>query len=247
MNDRPPDVAARLSIRERPAGSPILYQSWDKLLFMHWRIPVDVLRPLIPPRLTIDTYDGKAWVGLIPFTIGNLRPRSVPAMPWISHFHEINVRTYVHLNGIPGIWFFSLDANRLVDVITARAFFHLPYYHSAIQLEQLDKTIIYTAQRKNSANQANLEATWTIGTELPQTEPGSLDFFLTERYCLYAANKGRLYRCRIFHTPWPLQHATLSRCNSSMLEADGLPAPEDQPLLHSGGPVHVEVWPLDEV
>jgi len=105
MNDRPPDVAARLSIRERPAGSPILYQSWDKLLFMHWRIPVDVLRPLIPPRLTIDTYDGKACVGLIPFTIWNLRPRSVPAMPWISHFHEINVRTYVHLNGIPGIWF----------------------------------------------------------------------------------------------------------------------------------------------
>ena len=177
MNDRHPDVEARLSSRERPAGSPILYQSWGKLLFMHWRIPVDALRPLIPPRLTIDTYDGKAWVGLIPFTIWNLRPRFVPALPWISHFHEINVRTYVHLNGIPGIWFFSLDANRLFDVITARAFFHLPYYHATIQLEQVGSTIMYTTRRKGTADQASFDATWTIGTELPQMEPGSLTVF----------------------------------------------------------------------
>lgn len=247
VKEQEPNVAARLSIRKRPAGSPILYQSWGKLLFMHWQLPVEALRPLIPSRLTIDTYEGKAWIGLIPFTIWNLRPRFVPAMPWISHFHEINVRTYVYLNGIPGIWFFSLDANLLPDVMAARAFFHLPYYQASISLEQTGKTIIYTSRRKGAARPAEFSALWTIGAELAQAVAGSLDFFLIERYCLYASNRGRLYRCRIFHEPWPLQQANLSGCNSSMLEADGLPMPAGEPLLYCGGPVHVEVWPLEEV
>jgi uncharacterized protein len=247
VNDQPPDAAAQSATRERPSGSPIMYQSWGKLLFIHWQIPVEALRPLIPARLTIDTYDGKAWVAIAPFTIWGLRPRFVPSLPWISHFHEINVRTYVHLNGIPGVWFFSLDVNRLPAVLGARNFFHLPYHHAGISLDQQDKTIVYTSRRKGGSKPADFDATWTIGADLPQAEPGSLDFFLVERYCLYASTNGKLYRSRIFHEPWPLQKAGLSRCYSSMLEANGIRTPLGEPILHSGGPVHVAVWPLQEV
>lgn len=224
-----------------------MYQSWGKLLFMHWQIPVEALRQLIPGPLTIDTYDGKAWIGLIPFTIWNARPLFIPPLPWLSSFHEINVRTYVHLNGVPGVWFFSLDANSMMAVKAARTFFPLPYYNARISLEQQDETITYSSTREGAAISAEFNARWTIGADLPQATPGSLDFFLIERYCLYTSGEDKLYRCRIFHQPWPLQEASLSRYDSSMIEADGLVTPKDEPLLHCGGPVDVEVWPLEEV
>ena len=224
-----------------------MYQSWGKLLFMHWQVPVDVLRPLIPRPLTIDTYEGKAWVGIIPFTLWDLRPRFMPALPWISHFHEINVRTYVHLDGIRGVWFFSLDANRLLAVMGARSLFHLPYYHARIQLEQQARSITCMSERKGATGTAEFNAMWITGASLPGAEPGSLDFFLIERYCLYAFDRKRLYRCRIFHQPWPLQQASLVNYDSNLLEANGLPMPKDEPLLHSGGPVYVETWPLEKV
>ncbi len=224
-----------------------MYQSWGKLLFMHWPIPVEALRPLIPEPLAIDTYNGEAWIGVIPFTIWDARPIFVPPLPWLSDFHEINVRTYVHLNGVPGVWFFSLDANSLVAVMAARTFFRLPYYNARISLEQQDETIIYASSREGAKTPAEFNAVWTMGADLPQAEPDSLDFFLTERYCLYAGDEDKLYRCRIFHQPWPLREASLSRCESSMIEADGLPAPGGEPVLHCGGTVNVEVWPLEEV
>jgi uncharacterized protein YqjF (DUF2071 family) len=126
-----PDDSRAISVRERPTGSPLMYQSWDKLLFMHWRMPVEALRPLIPEPLVpeplvIDTFEGEVWVALTPFTIRDARPIFTPPLSWISDFHEINVRTYVHLNGVPGVRFFSLDANSLVAVMGARTFFHLP-------------------------------------------------------------------------------------------------------------------------
>jgi uncharacterized protein YqjF (DUF2071 family) len=134
-----------------------------------------------------------------------------------------------------------------VAVMAARAFFHLPYYNASISLEQQDDKIIYTSSRKGEESPANFKAIWTIGTALPQATPDSLDFFLVERYCLYTSDGGKLYRCRIFHQPWPLQEASLSSYYSTMLEADGLPTPTGEPLLHCGGPVSVEVWPLEEV
>ena len=224
-----------------------MYQSWGKLLFMHWPIPVEALRPLIPEPLAIDTYNGEAWIGVIPFTIWGARPIFVPPLPWLSDFHEINVRTYVHLNGVPGVWFFSLDANSLVAVLAARTFFRLPYYNARISLEQQDDTIIYASSREGAETRAEFSAEWTIGADLPQAEPDSLDFFLTERYCLYTADEDKIYRCRIFHQPWPLREARLSRYESSMIEADGLPAPGGEPVLHCGGTVDVEVWPLEDV
>jgi uncharacterized protein YqjF (DUF2071 family) len=146
---------------------------------------------------------------------------------------------------VPGVWFFSLDANSLAAVMGARTFFHLPYHNADIRLEQQGQSVVYTVSRHDSP--ARFDATWTVGDALPEAEPGTLDFFLVERYCLYAADGDRLYRCRIHHPPWPLRRATLSACESSMIEADGLPTPAGSPLLHSGGPVNVEVWPLEEV
>jgi uncharacterized protein len=224
-----------------------MYQSWGKLLFMHWPMPVAALRPLIPERLQIDTFDEQAWIAVTPFTLWDVRPVFAPPLPWISDFHEINVRTYVYLDGVPGVWFFSLDANSLIAVMGARALFHLPYHKADIHLDQQEQTIIYTSSRGDDAAFAQFNATWTIGDEMPQAEPGSLDFFLVERYCLYAASEAKLYRCRIHHQPWPLQQAHLAAWQSSMIEADGLLTPAGSPLLHSGGPVNVEIWPLEEV
>ena len=247
MRERLPSIADRLSIRERPANSPIMYQSWGNLLFMHWQMPAEALRRLIPGRLSIDTFDGKAWVGLTPFTIRDARPIFMPPLPWLSDFHELNVRTYVHLDGAPGVWFFSLDANSKAAVIGARTFFHLPYYNAHISLNSRDNTVAYGSTREGAETPADFEATWTVGADLPQPPPDSLDFFLVERYCLYTFDGGKLYLCRIFHKPWPLQQASLSTYKSSMMEANGLPSPVGDPLLHSGGPVNVEIWSLEEV
>lgn len=247
MKNKSPNIAGRLSVRERPPGLPIMNQSWGKLLFMHWRMPIDALRRLIPEPLAIDTFEGEAWVGLIPFTIWDARPIFTPPLPWLSDFHEINVRTYVHLDGVPGVWFFSLDANSLVAVMAARTFFHLPYHNASISLEQRGNTIIYGSTREGEGLPAEFHATWTIGADTAKAEPGSLDYFLVERYYLYTSDEDKIYRCRIFHQPWPLQQANLSTYGSSMLEADGLPTPVGEPLIHCGGPVEVEVWPLEKV
>lgn len=246
--ERPmPDIKDRLRMRERPAGTPVMHQSWGKLLFMHWRLPSEVLRPLIPERLAIDTFEGEAWIGLTPFTLRDVRPTFTPPLPWVSDFHEVNVRTYVHLDGVPGVWFFSLDANSLLTVTGARTLFRLPYHYASISLEEEGDAIIYSAKREASEHAAEFEAVWHAGQPLPEAEPGSLEFFLVERYCLYTSDEGKLYRCRIFHQPWPLSEATLSTYRSSLIEADGLPTPAGEPLLHFGGPVNVEVWPLEEV
>jgi uncharacterized protein YqjF (DUF2071 family) len=241
--DRGPALEERLALRSRPGGSPLMYQSWGKLLFLHWPVAPEALRPVIPPGLAIDTYEGRAWVALAPFTLWGLRPRFVPPLPGVSRFHELNVRTYVHANGVPGVWFFSLDAARRLPVLGARAFFFLPYFKARMSLRQEGDTITYESVRTD-APAAAFRAAWTFGTARPRAVPGSLDFFLVERYCLYAERRGRLYRSRIFHQPWPLRDARLHSLESTMMEAAGFAQPAGAPLLHGGGPVDVEVWPL---
>lgn len=240
----------RLAIRERPEGQPVMHQTWGKLLFMHWRISEKALRPLIPERLRIDTFDGSAWIAVTPFTMWDIRafPPYLPPVPGLSSMHELNVRTYVYLDNVPGVWFFSLDANSTVAVITARTFFHLPYVNAEMSLEEKAETIDYSSRRtERDAHEAEFEATWKKGETLPYSHPGSLEFFLTERYCLYAARGQKLYRCRIFHQPWPLQKAVLSSFNSTMIEAQGLPTPEGEPLLHYAEELSVDIWPIHEV
>jgi hypothetical protein len=241
------DGIDRLSILERPDSMPIMHQNWGKLLFMHWPIEIEVLRPLIPERLSIDTFEGEAWIGITPFTMWGVRPVFTPPVPFLSELHETNVRTYVHLDGVPGVWFFSLDANSALAVTGARTLYHLPYFNAEIDLEEEDAAIDYRLSRSDEPH-AELEARWTIGEPLPESEPGSLDFFLTERYCLYAEDSSRqLYRARIHHAPWPLQDAELDSLRSTMIESQGLPTPEGEPLLHYAEALAVDIWPLKKV
>lgn len=247
MNQREPNVQDRLAVRMRSPGTAVFHQSWDKLLFMHWEIPVEALRAQIPDRLQIDTYEGKAYIAITPLTIYGARPAYTPPLPVVSRSHEINVRTYVYLDKVPGVWFFSLDANNPLAVAAARGLFNLPYYTASQSLEGDEKRIRFESSR--ASEEAKFRAAWTIGEDLPPLEPGTLDFFLIERYCLYTTDdKNKLYRCRILHQPWRLQQTKeLSDFESTMIEANGLPTPEGKPLLHCGGPADVDVWSLEEV
>lgn len=225
-----------------------MHQHWGKLLFMHWRIDAELLRPLIPSPLSIDTFDGAAWIGEIPFTMWGVRASLLPAIPGTSAFHELNVRTYVHFNGAPGVWFFSLDAAHRLAVWGARKFYYLPYFNADMSLEQTGRGIDYSSRRTDKRGpQAEFQARWIIGGPLPQSPPESIEFFLTERYCLYSAHGGQLYRSRIFHEPWPLSTAKVDSHRSTMIESIGLRQPKSEPLLHYAESIAVDIWPLKRV
>jgi uncharacterized protein YqjF (DUF2071 family) len=235
-------------MRERPAGRPIMHQNWGKLLFMHWRIDERLLRLLIPAQLEIDTFDGSAWIGVVPFTMWGIRAAFLPPIPGTSAFHELNVRTYVHHGGVPSVWFLSLDAANRLAVWGARKFYHLPYFNAEMSLDQTGKTIRYSSLRRDRrAPPAELQASWSIGASLPETSAGTLEFFLTERYCLEAEHNGRLYRSRIHHQPWPLQNAELNSLSSTLIESHGLPTPADDPILHYAEKISVDIWPLRSI
>lgn len=236
----------RLAVRERPKGQPLMHQDWGKLLFMHWRIEAALVRPLIPDGLEIDTFDGSAWIAIAPFTMWNISalPPFLPAVPFLSSMHELNVRTYVHYHKVPGVWFFSLDCDSAAAVLGARTFFFLPYYNADIQLEQNANTIDYSLARTDEPI-AEFSAQWTFDDEARFAHPGSLEFFLTERYCLYSERNGDLYRARIHHQPWPLRKAKLTSFESTMIEAAGLPTPKGEPLLHYAEEVNVDIWALE--
>jgi uncharacterized protein YqjF (DUF2071 family) len=222
-----------------------MHQSWGKLLFMHWEIPLDALRPHIPLPLEIDTFKGKAYVALTPFTMWNVRSVFAPAVPWLSAFHELNCRTYVHLGDEPGVWFFSLDANSALSVWGARLLYHLPYFYSQIQLTETENTIDYDLRRA-AERYARFKAIWTVEDGDPfHAIPGSIEFFLTERYCLFTEHNKKIYRCRINHEAWPLRYATLEKFGTDLFEANGLIAPVGEPMVHFGGPVDVEIWPIE--
>lgn len=223
-------------------------QQWGKLLFMHWPIDAEVLRPLIPAQLKLDTFDGSAWIGVIPFTMWGIRASFLPPIPGTSAFHELNVRTYVTCNGIPGVWFFSLDAANSFAVWGARKFYSLPYFNARMALRQDGGSITYSSTREDKRGApASFDARWTIGDPFPQSQPGSLDFFLTERYCLYAAHQDQLYRANIHHNPWPLQSVELTSFESTMIQAQALPTPEDDPLLHYAEELNVDIWRLKKI
>ena len=246
-NDSDPNFIDRLSIRSRPTGTPLMHQKWGKLLFMHWPIDQKLLRPLIPQELEIDLFDGVAWIAIVPFTMWDIRafPPYAPAVPGLNAMHELNVRTYVHLNGTPGVWFFSLDCNSSVAVFGARTFYYLPYFNAELALDQQGTTINYSSSRTDRPA-AEFRATWQIGSRFPQSEPDSLAFFLTERYCLFSEHKGDLYRCRIHHAPWPLQSASVESSSSTMIESLGLPEPAGTPILHYAEEIAVDIWGLEK-
>jgi uncharacterized protein len=227
-----------------PAGPWVMAQSWHDLLFAHWRIGAALLRPKIPASLEIDTFEGQAWAAVVPFRMSGVRLRGTPALPWFSAFPELNVRTYVVADGKPGVWFFSLDAGNPLAVAIARAWFHLPYFRSRMKCEEAGGWIHYASERTHQgAARGLLEAKYRPVGEVYEPSRGTLEHFLIERYCLYAADlRGRISRAEIHHHPWQLQVAAAEFPSNTMTEEAGFVLPSDEPLLHFARRQDVVVW-----
>ncbi len=242
-----------MSTHPLPPSTPnepwVLRQTWSKLLFAHWSLPLDVLRPLIPAALDIDTFDGQAWVGVVPFYMSGIRFRGLPTIPTTGEFCELNVRTYVTLNNHPGVWFFSLDASSALAVFGARQAFHLPYFNARMTLDAQPQTITYTAQRTHrGVPPAEFSAVYQPISPVFTSTPDSLEFWLTERYHLYTADRrGRIYRGDIEHPRWPLQNAQADIRLNTMALAGGLTLPDTPPLLHYAEQMQVKTWLLQPV
>ena len=220
-----------------------MVQRWHDLLFAHWRCPINALRPLIPTRLDIDTYDGHAWIGVIPFYMSGVRMRGAPPVPTAHAFAEINVRTYVTLDGRPGVWFFSLDCASMLAVIGARVGIHLPYFRAAMEITRHGDTVGYQSRRWSIAGPpATFTGTYRASGPVSTAAPGTLDHFLTERYSLYASDGKRIWRGDIAHAQWPLQSATATLERNSMIEAAGIRITEHPPLLHFAAFQDVRLW-----
>lgn len=220
----------------------IMGQRWNHLLFAHWPlVPATVARH-VPSALPLDTFDGQAWIGVTPFVLDNLRLRGVPPVPGMSRFPEINVRTYVRRDGKPGVFFFSLDAGSALAVAAARRLYSLPYHHAEFSVARAGPRSRYAARRKGTTP-AVFDATYEP-TGPPASAPiGSLDAWLTERYCLYAVDAaGVISRAEIHHVPWPLQPATAVIRTNTMAAASGLALPDRPPLLHYAERLDVLVW-----
>ena len=219
-------------------------QRWHELLFAHWPVAADVLRPLIPQSLEVDMREGQGWLGVIPFHMTGVRLRGTPAMPFVSAFPELNVRTYVVCEGKPGVWFFSLDAGNALAVAVARMWFHLPYFRARMQNARKGGWIAYRSERTHSgAPGAELALRYRPCDAEREPEPGSLAHWLTERYCLYAADgRGRLFRGEIHHPRWKLRSAVAEIERNTMAEALDIELPAIEPVLYFAERQEVVVW-----
>ena len=251
QNDFNYDILNEVTHRPWPMrDSPwLMTQTWHDLLFAHWPIAVDALRDRVPAGFEIDTFDGQAWLAVVPFHMTNVAPRGVPALPWVSAFPELNVRTYVRVNGRPGVYFFSLDAANPVAVGVARTLVHLPYFTASMQVQQKEGWITYRSQR-TSAKEASAELTARYRPIGPVTPPieGTLEHFLTERYCLFTVDQAfHAYSLDIHHPRWPLQTAEAEITVNTMADAVGIRLPSMAPLLHFSKRQDMVAWGLQSL
>jgi uncharacterized protein len=215
-----------------------MHQTWQDLLFAHWPIAAEHLRRWVPEPLSIDTFGGSAWLAVTPFRIAGLRARGLPALPGLSRFPELNVRTYIAAKK-PGVYFFSLDAGNPLAVAFARRFYNLPYYRAEIHARAFGNGFSYRSRRLGGASE--LEAFYEPSGDVFQSVPGTLEHFLTERYCLYTVKDGDVFRTDIDHVPWPLQPASAEFRRNTMAEQIGVTLAVP-PLLHFARHLEVRVW-----
>lgn len=244
-NGSPTDMLRPYPVPNRPW---VMHQTWNDVLFAHWPIPVEKLQSIVPNCLPLDTYDGQAWVSVVACGMSGVRPRFLPEVPYLSQFPQINVRTYVTLNGKPGVYFFSLDADQSIVVELARLSFKLPYFRTTIVYKSDEHhNVSYFSTREDSrASREQFKATYRPISEVRLSEPGSLEYWLTERYCLYSVDtKGRVYRGEINHCRWPLQHAEAEIEVNSLLSSYGITLSTSKPLLHFAKKLHVHAWLIE--
>ena len=219
-------------------------QTWHDLLFAHWPIAETELRPLVPRELEIDMQDGQAWIGVVPFRMSGVRLRALPGIPGATAFPELNVRTYVKRGGRAGVWFFSLDATPRIAVAAARAWFHLPYFQARMRCDARGDAIEYASERTHrGAPAASWRGRYEPTGPVSRAPAGSLEHWLTERYCLFArAPDGRVWRGDIHHRPWPLQPARAVIERDTMTAALGLRVPPAAPHLLFARRLDVRIW-----
>ena len=221
-------------------------QTWERLLFAHWSVPVASVRDHVPRSLAVDTFGGSAWIGITPFRVSGLRLRGAPPMPFVSRFLELNARTYVTVEEKPGIWFFSLDASSRLAVEAARRAYKLPYFLARISASESGAGFAYASERATrGARPAEFSGRYWANGEAFAAAPGSLEHFLTERYCLYAVERDHVFRGEIHHRPWPLRPAEAEIARNTMAPP-GIPT-NGEPLLHLAERQDVVIWPLASV
>jgi uncharacterized protein YqjF (DUF2071 family) len=232
-----------------PDRSWIMTQTWHDLLFAHWPVDARALREKLPAGLPLDVYDGQAWIGVIPFHMTNVAPRGVPTVPFVSAFPELNVRTYVTLDGKPGIYFFSLDAGSSIAVAAARTLFGLPYFSATMTVDTAGGEVRYRSARDTKMpGVAEFAATYRPVGRAQSPVPGTLEHFLTERYCLYTVDGSfHARRLQIHHPPWPLQKAEATITANTMADAAGIRLPSTAPLLHFSRRQDMVAWPMEKV
>lgn len=224
-----------------PTAPWAMEQTWSKLLFMHWPIPPEQIEPFIPDRLTLDTFDGYAWISVVPFMMSNIRPRMTVAVLWLSFFPELNVRTYVTHRDKPGVWFFSLDAGNPVAVSIARNLYRLPYFNASMRISEHPDSVSYYCHRQDLRSApAQFVGIYGPAGDVYHAQPDTLDYFLTERYCLYTADDvGNIYRGDIHHKPWPLQAATADITANTISE---IALPDTAPILQYVECIDILAW-----
>jgi uncharacterized protein YqjF (DUF2071 family) len=245
------DAALRQSrslehLAHRPWPPPVrgwtMGQTWEDMLFANWRVAADAVRPHVPPELEVDVHDGSAWLGITPFRLTGLRGRGLLPLPGANAFLELNVRTYVTTGDKPGLWFFSLDASSRLAVEAARRTYKLPYVHARMSATKRGEWIAYECARSDEAGRV-FSGRYRPNGAVFHAEPGTLEWFLTERYCLYTTDRGRLARAEIHHELWPLQpaEAEIDLASISPLELRG------EPLVHFSRRQDSVIWPLEQV
>jgi uncharacterized protein YqjF (DUF2071 family) len=232
-----------------PARPFMMHQTWYDLAFMHWPVDPSVIAPLIHKSLEVDTFDGSAWIGVVPFAMKGIRHRLLPEIPGTSAFLELNVRTYVRHREKSGGWFFSRDAENLLAVVGARTFFQLPYYHASMSQRREGSGFRYSSRRiHRGARGCEFAAVYAPAGDVHNSEPGSLDAFLTERYALFTSDRaGNLRIGEIHHDPWELQACEAEILSNTMLHALGINQPGSKPILHFARRIDAIIWSLEKI